>query len=238
MEPMFKKIISLLLILLLLLPAASAMAELKRGSRGQEVKTLQEMLIELGFLNDKADGIFGKKTEAAVKALQKYWGVNTTGRLDDDDLMALYDLYFLATGVMEGDGLDEEELREIYPAYCSWEGKDEWGGVYCFRHQEECQVSGQLMPENAPKKLEELLTGRVCALWERDIFAMYEEWEDSLPEEDRHIAREQRALFETALKEYKPGLEKMLWIEAQGIDLCFDLHGAEAQPLEEEASGA
>jgi len=30
----------------------------------------------------------------------------------------------------------------------------------------------------------------------------------------------------------------MLWIEAQGIDLCFDLHGAEAQPLEEEASGA
>ena len=36
---------------------------LRNGSRGDDVKTLQQALIDLGYLNDKADGIFGNKTE-------------------------------------------------------------------------------------------------------------------------------------------------------------------------------
>lgn len=45
---------------------------LKRGSKGEEVTLLQTRLREYGFMNDKADGVFGPKTEEAVKAVQKY----------------------------------------------------------------------------------------------------------------------------------------------------------------------
>lgn len=44
---------------------------LKKGSKGSNVKTLQTKLTELGFLKDKIDGIFGSKTEKAVKDYQK-----------------------------------------------------------------------------------------------------------------------------------------------------------------------
>ena len=44
---------------------------LKVGSRGTDVKALQNKLIELGYLSGKADGVYGSKTAAAVKAFQK-----------------------------------------------------------------------------------------------------------------------------------------------------------------------
>ena len=46
---------------------------LYRGmGKNNDVAELQRMLIDLRFLNDKADGIFGKKTEQAVKDYQKW----------------------------------------------------------------------------------------------------------------------------------------------------------------------
>lgn len=58
---------------------------LKKGSKGEEVKALQEQLIKAGYLADKAsaDGIYGSKTQAAVEKLQKELGVNVTGVWDD-----------------------------------------------------------------------------------------------------------------------------------------------------------
>ncbi|MGI6188942.1 MAG: hypothetical protein GX041_08685 [Clostridiales bacterium] len=44
---------------------------LKMGSRGSEVATLQQALINLGFLSDRADGIFGPITRKAVIDFQK-----------------------------------------------------------------------------------------------------------------------------------------------------------------------
>ena len=35
------------------------------------MKTLQQKLIQMGYLKDSADGVFGKKTAAAVTAFQK-----------------------------------------------------------------------------------------------------------------------------------------------------------------------
>lgn len=51
--------------------AGSSTASLRRGSRGTAVKALQEDLILLGYLNGKADGIFGARTEAAVRQYQR-----------------------------------------------------------------------------------------------------------------------------------------------------------------------
>ena len=50
---------------------ASSSGSLKEGSTGVEVRSLQSRLIELGYLTGKADGVYGKKTTAAVKAFQK-----------------------------------------------------------------------------------------------------------------------------------------------------------------------
>ena len=44
---------------------------LREGDSGSDVKTLQQKLIQMGYLKDSADGIFGKKTAAAVTAFQK-----------------------------------------------------------------------------------------------------------------------------------------------------------------------
>jgi peptidoglycan hydrolase-like protein with peptidoglycan-binding domain len=52
---------------------------LKRGSRGEDVRRLQEALKRLGFDPGPIDGIFGPKTEAAVKAFQKKYGLVVDG---------------------------------------------------------------------------------------------------------------------------------------------------------------
>ena len=50
---------------------APANGTMKVGSTGADVKSLQQKLIELGYLSGKADGIYGNKTASAVKAYQK-----------------------------------------------------------------------------------------------------------------------------------------------------------------------
>ena len=50
-----------------------------QGVWSDYTRTLQEKLKDLGFLNGKADGIFGPKTEEALKALQEAMGTEPTG---------------------------------------------------------------------------------------------------------------------------------------------------------------
>lgn len=46
--------------------------ELELGKNGEATKRLQQSLIEMGFLNDRADGYFGERTKLAVEALESY----------------------------------------------------------------------------------------------------------------------------------------------------------------------
>lgn len=52
---------------------------LKVGSKGEEVRKLQERLNHLGFDCGKADGIFGPKTQNAVKQFQKTFLLSQDG---------------------------------------------------------------------------------------------------------------------------------------------------------------
>jgi len=52
-------------------PVVFAASILKVGSRGTDVKEMQERLIHLGYLDGKADGIFGEMTKKAVINFQK-----------------------------------------------------------------------------------------------------------------------------------------------------------------------
>lgn len=52
---------------------------LEKGAKGDEVKEIQERLIELGYLSGNADGIFGNQTEEAIKAFQERNNFKVTG---------------------------------------------------------------------------------------------------------------------------------------------------------------
>lgn len=63
---------------------------LKNGSRGEDVKKLQQKLLDMGLLNDVVDGIYGGKTAAAVSAAEALLGMEQTGVANPDFLEALY----------------------------------------------------------------------------------------------------------------------------------------------------
>lgn len=51
---------------------------LKRGTKGQDVRRLQEKLVKLGYTIE-VDGDFGAATDAAVKELQMVFGYTVDG---------------------------------------------------------------------------------------------------------------------------------------------------------------
>jgi hypothetical protein len=82
-------------------PELSALAELgdrkpflKLGSRGAEVKTLQQDLAKLGYKHGdlplKADGIFGPNTRSIVQAFQRDHGLNPDGVVGTETGEALH----------------------------------------------------------------------------------------------------------------------------------------------------
>lgn len=62
----------------------------KIGASGKAISQLQGRLIQLGYLTGKADGSYGYRTEAAIKAFQKRAGVWDDGIAGPDTQRALY----------------------------------------------------------------------------------------------------------------------------------------------------
>ncbi len=58
----------------------SSSSVLAMGSRGEEVKELQQKLTTLGYDTKGSDGIFGSNTETAVKEFQKAYGLTADGK--------------------------------------------------------------------------------------------------------------------------------------------------------------
>ena len=66
-------------LLVVLLPLAADAAVLKRGSRGDEVVTLQKKLKQWGYYDGAVDGVFGPGTEKAVQFFQRKNGLTADG---------------------------------------------------------------------------------------------------------------------------------------------------------------
>ena len=60
-------------------PTPETARTLKKGSTGEDVKKLQQALIDLGYLSDTADGTFGAKTQDAVTLFQAVNGLDADG---------------------------------------------------------------------------------------------------------------------------------------------------------------
>lgn len=63
---------------------------LEKGSKGEAVKALQERLIELYYLDGKADGQYGKNTQAAVEKFQEAHELEVTGKADSETQAKLF----------------------------------------------------------------------------------------------------------------------------------------------------
>lgn len=73
-----KRLTIIILAITLLLPL-NANALSKRGSRGTEVRNIQSRLSAWGYNPGSVDGIYGAKTEAAVKRFQQKHGLTPDG---------------------------------------------------------------------------------------------------------------------------------------------------------------
>lgn len=70
--------------------ARSASADLyKKGASGQTVKEIQSKLRDWGYYRGPVDGIYGSKTEEAVKNFQRKNGLNADGQVGNQTLAAL-----------------------------------------------------------------------------------------------------------------------------------------------------
>lgn len=71
-------------------PVEEGYQTLQKGRKGDEVKALQQRLIELNYLSGSADGDYGGKTASAVELFQSTAGLTATGIADADTQTALF----------------------------------------------------------------------------------------------------------------------------------------------------
>ncbi len=64
---------------------------LRRGDKGENVRKMQQRLMELGYLNGNIDGNFGPQTYSAVLAFQKANGLTRDGEAGPATLTILYE---------------------------------------------------------------------------------------------------------------------------------------------------
>jgi N-acetylmuramoyl-L-alanine amidase len=78
---------------------------------GDDVATLQQRLLDMGFDPGRCDGIFGLATEAALKEFQRNVGLRADGALGPGTLHALQQLQNTVTGGSPSQRREEEQLR-------------------------------------------------------------------------------------------------------------------------------
>ena len=93
-------------------PSAEEEKTLRLNDRGSEVKAMQKRLKELGYLTGSADGVFGEKTEEAVKAFQKRNGLTADGVAGPATLKALESSSAKAAESSSTSASDDTTLRE------------------------------------------------------------------------------------------------------------------------------
>ena len=210
-----KRIISILLVFLLLVPTC-ALADLRRGDSGEDVRALQQMLWETGFIFEEPDGVFGRNTEKAVKWFQEYALLEQTGVADDRTIDSLYACWLQ---IMEENGYtvpdDEMEPQTAgfvpgynpygegdYPAYChryTTDAGDE--------HVEMCSFHAQLAANQSLPGLEK---------WTNELNDLYKEWIDLSMEKDRAAVASSQAFFTLWLEQQR------IVLEQQGVENVDD----------------
>lgn len=163
------------------------------------VKVLQTWLTDCGYLNDTIDGIFGKKTEQAVRDFQTRNALSADGIVWPETLKLLEKEWQILMG--------------IYVEYCT-RVEDENGVVefvYCEEHKALMdEINEILAVENAEQTKAEILTG-ICAMHQAEVDALYAEWLEGSADEEKANVTASQAMFAGYLN-----TQKMVWNKQYG----------------------
>jgi len=191
----------LLLVFLLasLLVAATAATypegTLYRGIKGhkEQVEFLQYQLFYGGYLGDdiaEVDGVFGKKTEEAVKAFQKAKGLPVTGVVDAAT-QALLDEDWESG--MESQGGEDESAPHCYVERYA---NGTCSTVLCSWHMQVYAKAADTLNQAGQDKeqiIEGLQTG--ITFWMDELKSVYRQWEMLHPEYAQQITGHQEAFM-------------------------------------------
>ena len=84
-----KRIFLFVLALMLAMPATYSAVVLEVGSSGENVRKVQQRLIQYDYLDGEADGKYGEATRDAVMLFQRRNGLSVDGRVGPDTAAAL-----------------------------------------------------------------------------------------------------------------------------------------------------
>jgi len=214
---------------------------LHRGIYGyaEVIEDLQYQLFYAGYLGDDlsvVDGVFGQKTEAAVRQFQKEHDIDVTGIVCPNTQMALDAEW---ESHMEPQG-SEEEYEEPFP-YCYTEhyANGTSSVVLCSRHMQvytEAADAGNQAQENDEQIIEGLQAG--ITFWMEELKILYQQWADLRPEYALQITEHQEAFMDYYRAQLAvwnahfgspsmAALEKAMEMLAEHCsDLCITLSGA------------
>ena len=196
------KTLRILLCLVLYLIYSCALAveypegTLHRGIEGHkdEVEALQYQLFYAGYLGDdisEVDGVFGKKTEAAVRQFQKEHGIEVTGIVCPNTQNALDDEW---ETMMEPQGGEVDPYPYCYMEYYA-NGTNTV--VLCSRHMQvyaEASEAVNQAGQNDDQIIEGLQTG--ITFWMEELKSLYQKWADLRPEYAQQITAHQEAFMD------------------------------------------
>ncbi|WP_251425248.1 3D domain-containing protein [Veillonella agrestimuris] len=131
---MIRKIVLLgTLCFLMNMMAFAHAAVISKGQQGHHVQKLQTMLAQQGFLKDSADGVFGTRTEAAVKKFQKSKGLAVDGRVGPATMKALekYETtYTEAMTTKDRSGVPKKYVKVMTMHASAYSSQDPGNGNY------------------------------------------------------------------------------------------------------------
>ena len=192
-----------LMLALVLICAPAAVAEMQRGSTGDLVYYLQELLFDSGWLFELPDGVYGKNTEQAVRDYEAYAGLPVDGVADSEMLARLEDDWYalmVELGQIEpygGDGSEGLAADGRYPAFCHH--SDVYDGYnsidYCEIHANLCSQTEALLSSGTEEDAEQ-----VYNLWRGEIIRLYDAWLERSGDDEKANIVASRSLFLSAME--------------------------------------
>lgn len=187
---------------------------LYRGiSAKQAVKDLQTMLVDCGYLNDKIDGVFGKKTEQAVKDFQKKNNIGADGiawpqtiRLLSTEWERLMGISATPTPTAAPTAVPTPEptvAATIAPEHISCtiivneDGSEEI--AYCENHSILMEMCDALLAAASTDSSRIRALNQSRNLWTEEVNLLYETWMTASEEADKATIAEGKAMFESYL---------------------------------------
>ena len=137
------------------------------------------------------DGVFGKKTEAAVRQFQKEHGIEVTGIVCPNTQNALDAEW---ENMMEPQGGEDDPYPYCYMEYYA-NGTN--SVVLCSRHMQVYAEASEAVNQ-AGQNDDQIIEGLQAAntFWMEELKSLYQKWEDLRPEYAQQITEHQEAFMD------------------------------------------